>query len=335
MTILLVSHRVAVERGADLERRARAGGFSLEVIALPQDREARMDQADAARVEAAYFSIDVNPHHARQFFSAVRKAPQLKWLHLFNVGVDHPVFTEMRERGVRLTTSAGTSARPIAQNAITGLLMLARGFPRWLADQRAHKWNPPRPPDVARDLQGQTAVVIGLGHIGSEIARLAQALGLKVIGVRRTPRGPDDHVDEIRPPQRLVEIAPRADWLIVACPLTAETRGLVNAELISRLPRHAHLINIARGEIVDEAALIEALRDARLGGAYLDVFQQEPLPENSPLWDLPNVLVTPHNSSFDTGLDGRIYDMFVENLARWHRGEALLNEVTTTTRGKP
>jgi phosphoglycerate dehydrogenase-like enzyme len=208
--------------------------------------------------------------------------------------------------------------------------MLARDFPRWLADQRAHKWNPRRPPDVPRDLEGQTAVVVGLGHIGREIARLAQALGLKVIGVRRTPRGPDDHVNEIWPPQRLGELAPRADWLIIACPLTAETRGLVNAELISRLPRHAHLVNIARGEIVDEPALIDALRGGRIKGAYLDVFQQEPLPENSPLWDLPNVLVTPHNSSFDASLDDRIYEVFVENLARWHRGEALLNEVTTT-----
>src|SRR5688500_5071323 len=141
MTTLLVSHRVAAERGADLERRARARAFPLEVIALPEDREARPDQAEAAPAEAAYFSIHINPHYARQFFSAVRKAPKLTWLHVFNVGVDHLIFTEMLQRGVRLTTSAGTSARPIAQTAITGLLMLARDFPRWLADQRAHKWN--------------------------------------------------------------------------------------------------------------------------------------------------------------------------------------------------
>jgi phosphoglycerate dehydrogenase-like enzyme len=330
MTTLLVSHRVAAARRADLERRAGAGGFPLEVVGLPQDREARIAEADAARIETAYFSIDVNPHHARQFFSAVRKAPRLKWMHLFNVGVDHPIFREMLGRGVRLTTSAGTSARPIAHNAITGLLMLARDFPRWLGDQRAHKWNPPRPPDVPRDLAGQTAVVVGLGHIGREIARLAQALGLKVIGVRRSPRRPDDPVDALCAPHELAGILPHADWLILACPLTPETRGLVNAGLISRLPPHARLINIARGEIVDEPALVEALRGGRLAGAYLDVFQQEPLPENSPLWDLPNVLVTPHNSSFDASLDDRIYAVFVENLARWHRGEPLLNEVDTT-----
>src|SRR5689334_12198209 len=106
MTVLLVSHRVAAARRADLERHARESGFPLEVLALPEDSAARVSEADAQRIEAAYFSIDVNPHHARQFFSAVRKAPKLKWMHLFNVGVDHPVFTEMLGRGVRLTTSA-------------------------------------------------------------------------------------------------------------------------------------------------------------------------------------------------------------------------------------
>src|SRR5687767_1361833 len=127
MTTLLVSHRVAAAHGADLERRTRASGHALEVIALPADRDARLPDSDVARVEAAYFSLDVSPDHSRQFFSAVRKAPLLKWLHVFNVGVDHPVFTEILGRGVRVTTSAGSSAPPIAQTAITGLLMLARG----------------------------------------------------------------------------------------------------------------------------------------------------------------------------------------------------------------
>lgn len=327
MSVLLVSHRIAAEHGAEIERQARESGSSLEMIVLPEDRESRLPEALSARVEAAFFSIDVFPNYSRQFFSAVRKAPKLQWLHVFNAGVDHPIYTEMLERGVRLTTSSGTAAQPIAQTAIAALLILARNMPRWLADQRAHKWNPMRPPNVPRDLEGQTAVIVGLGHIGREIARIAQALGLKVIAVRRSPRGPGDTVDELHPPERLGEILPRADWLILACPLTAETRGLVNADLLSRLPRHARLINIARGEVVDEPALIEALRAERLAGAYLDVFQQEPLPENSPLWDLPNVLVTPHNAGAASGNDRRIYEMFLENLGRWHRGEALLNEV--------
>lgn len=333
MATLLVSHRASAVHGAELERLARASGHAIDLIALPEDPEARLPEADIARIEAAYFSIDIVPRYSRQFFSAVRKAPRLKWLHVFNVGVDHPVFTEMLGRGVRVTTSAGTSAPAIAQTAIAGLLMLARGFPRWLASQREHRWVQRRPPDVPRDLGGQTAVVVGLGPIGREIARIAQALGLKVVGVRRSPRTPDDPIEEMHPPQRLAGILPRADWLILACPLTDETRGLVSAEALALLPHHAHVINIARGEIVDEAALIEALREKRLAGAYLDVFQEEPLPASSPLWDLPNVIVTPHNAVFDTGLDGRVYRLFIDNLGRWQRGEPLLNEVSSNNTG--
>jgi phosphoglycerate dehydrogenase-like enzyme len=149
--------------------------------------------------------------------------------------------------------------------------------------------------------------------------------------VRRSPRESGDPVDEMHPPERLAGLLPRADWLIIAAPLTPETRGLVDADLLSRLPAHARLINIARGEIVDEPALIERLRDGRLAGAYLDVFEKEPLPENSPLWDLPNVLVTPHNAGAALGNDRRIYGIFLENLGRWQRGEALVNEVTLKT----
>jgi D-2-hydroxyacid dehydrogenase (NADP+) len=182
--------------------------------------------------------------------------------------------------------------------------------------------------EFPRDLRGQTAVIIGLGAIGGEIARLARILGLKVIALRRSPRKPDDPVDEMYTPDRLAEVLPRADWLIVACPLTEETRDLIDSDMLARLPSTARLINIGRGEVVDEDALIDALRGKRLAGAYLDVFRQEPLPPESPLWDLPNVLVTPHNSSVATGNAGRVYDIFVDNLGRMSRGEPLANEVS-------
>ena len=326
MTTLLVSHRAYAEHGGDIARRAHDIGLALEILTLPADSEARLPESECARADLAYFSLDVLPAHSRQFFSAVRKAPKLGWLHVFNAGVDHPIFTEMLARGVRLTTSSGMAAVPIAQTAITGLLMLARNFPYWLDAQRQRRWEPMRTA-LPRDLEGQTAVVLGIGHIGREIARLARALGLKVVGVRRHPRGPDDPVDEMHPPERLAEIAARADWLVIACPLTRQTRGLVSADVIARLARGARIVNIARGEIVDEAALIDALRGGRLAGAYLDVFQEEPLPPASPLWDLPNVIVTPHNAGAAEGNDRRIYQIFVENLARWHRGETLINEV--------
>jgi phosphoglycerate dehydrogenase-like enzyme len=231
------------------------------------------------------------------------------------------------ERGVRLTTSSGTAAEPIAQTAIAGVLMLARNFPRWLTGQRERKWNPLPAADFPRDLRGQTMLVYGLGPIGVEIARLARLLGLKIIGVRRKS-APVEHVDEMHTPDKLTELLPRCDWLTVACPLTSETRGMFNAALLGKLPRGARFINISRGEVVDEPALIAAIENGQLGGAYLDVFMQEPLPADSPLWDLPNVIVTPHNSTASAGNDPRINALFLDNLKRWNANQPLINEVT-------
>jgi phosphoglycerate dehydrogenase-like enzyme len=327
MPVLLVSHQLHAEFGADLAVCAQRAGIALEAVVLPADPEQRLPDTECARVECAFFSNDVFPIHSRQFFSAVRKANALQWLHVFNAGVDHPIYAEIQARGVRLTTSAGATAEPIAQTAITGLLMLARNFPRWLAAQRERRWNPARVPDFPRDLVGQTVLILGLGSIGSEVARLARVLGLKVIGVRRSPQRADDRVDELHSPQQLDELLPRADWLVIACPLTPETRGMIDGARLAQLPHGARLINISRGEIVDEVALIAALRDGQLGGAYLDVFAQEPLPADSPLWDLPNVLVSPHNSGVARGNDARVYRLFIDNLQRWQRGTALVNEV--------
>ena len=326
MTTLLVSSRLHAERGADIAAHAQHLGMALKLVVLPADPEGRLSDADCARLDLAFFSNDIFPIHSRQFFSTVRKAPALQWLHVFNAGVDHPIYTEMLQRGVRLTTSAGATAVPIAQTAITGLLMLARNFPRWLAAQRERRWDPMRPLDFPRDLVGQTALVLGLGSIGSEIARLAQALGLKVIGIRRSPKNPDDPVDELHTVDKLPQLLPHCDWLIIACPLTTETRGLIDAAMLARLRKGACIINVARGEIIDETAMIAALREGHLGGAYLDVFANEPLAE-SPLWDLPNVLITPHNSAAATGNDERVYAMFIANLEMWHQGKALRNTV--------
>ena len=330
VTTLLVSHRLHARFGARIAEWAARSGFGAEMIALPPDPAARLADAECGRAEVAFFSGDVYPDYSRQFFSAARKASRLKWLHVFNVGVDHPIYTEMLERGIRLTTSAGSTATPIAQTAIMGLLALARGFPRWLHAQRRHEWNPERK-TLPRDLRGQTVLVLGLGKIGSEIARLARALGLGVIGVRRGPPRPEDPVDELHPPAALRDLLPRCDWLVITCPLTPETRGLVDAGVIAALPRGARMINVARGEIVAEQALIAALRSGQLAGAYLDVFEIEPLPPDSPLWDMSNVLVTPHNSAAAAGNDDRVLAIFLDNLGRWHRGEPLVNEVAANS----
>jgi phosphoglycerate dehydrogenase-like enzyme len=323
---LLVSHQFNEKHGADFVAAAKSNGVDLELLVLPPDPEARIADADAARADIAYFSSDIVPTFAKQFFSATRKAPVLKWMQVFNAGVDHPVFTSVLERGVRLTTSSGTAAEPIAQTAIAGMLMLARNFPRWLTGQRERKWDPMPPADFPRDLRGQTMLIYGLGAIGVEIARLASLLGLKIIGVRRS-NARVEHVDEMHTPDKLAELLPRCDWLTIACPLTSETRGMVDAALLARLPRGARFINISRGEVVDEPALIAALDGGQLDGAYLDVFMQEPLPATSPLWDLPNVIVTPHNSVASAGNDARINALFIDNLKRWQENHPLINEV--------
>jgi phosphoglycerate dehydrogenase-like enzyme len=280
VTTLLVSPQFRQTCGPDIASTVRAAGIELDWLTLPDDPEARLDATTCARAEIAFYTHDAFTERPRQFFSTLKHASSLKWLHVFNAGVDHPVFAGVLARGIRLTTSAGSTAQPIAHTAIAGLLMLARGFPRWLDAQRRRAWEPQRGSTAPRDLDGQTMLILGLGHIGREIAHLGRALGLKVIGVRRSPRSPADPVDELHPPAALAALLPRADWLVVACPLTADTHHLVNADRLAQLPRHACVINVSRGAVIDEPALIAALTGQRLAGAYLDVFETDPLPED-------------------------------------------------------
>jgi len=327
---LIVSHRCHAVFGTELNAAVARLKLPHEVVALPADKDARLSDADVARGEIAFYSQDLNPAHARQFFSAVRKGPNIKWIHVFNIGVDHPIYTEMLERGVRVTTSAGTTAQPISQTALTGMLMLARGFPHWSKAQSERRWAPVRLQDSPRDLPGQTVVVYGMGAIGTEFARLAKALGMRVIGVRRSPRKADDPVDEMYTPDQIDTLLPRAEWLMLCSPLTAETRKLMSARRLALLPKGACVLNVSRGEVIDEAAMIASLQSGHLAGAYLDVFEQEPLPAESPLWDLPNVIITPHNSTSSSGNEKRVFDCFVQILEQWANQTPLTNEVLRT-----
>lgn len=304
----------------------------LQPVTLPADGS-RLPAAQLAKLEVAFFHGDFrsDPDYTRRFFGTVLNAPKLRWMHLPNSGTDDPVFPRLLANGVRLTTSPGAAAEPIAHSAIAGMLALSRGFPHWLDAQRRHAWEEHAPDDTPDDVRGQTLVLLGVGAIGKHIGRLAQALGLHVIGVRRSPRTDADPVDEIHPPAKLTELLPRADWLVITCPLTVTTRGWIDAAALALLPPTARLINVARGQIVDEPALIAALQRRRLAGAYLDVFEHEPLPATSPLWDLPNVLISPHDSGASTGNAFRATDLFLANLERWLRGEDLRNEVRVSS----
>jgi phosphoglycerate dehydrogenase-like enzyme len=278
-------------------------------------------RGDAAAVELAFFSGDVFPDRVRDFALALREAANLRWLHTFSAGVDHPWFQALLARGVRLTTSSGAHAVPIAQTVALYLLALSRGLPAWADAQRRRAWEP----HEIVDLQGLVLGVVGLGPIGLEVARLGAALGMRVVGARRTPRG--DEPCETWPLARLDELVGLADALVLALPLAEETRHLLDARRLALVKPGAWLVNVGRGGLVEEPALVEALRAGRLGGAGLDVFETEPLPPESPLWTLPNVIVTPHNSGDTKENWPRACEIFADNLGRFARGEPLRNEV--------
>lgn len=256
-------------------------------------------------------------------YEVLRRAAGLRWVHIHSAGADRDIFVDLRARGVSVTTSSGANAEVVAQSAVAGLLALARRSPQLMAAQREHRWAPllNTPP---RDLGGQTALLVGWGPIGQRIGAFLRLLGLRLIVVRTQP-APSTEGIEMMTFQDFAQVVTRADWLLLACPLSDQTRGLVSASALAALPRGAGLINVARGEVVDEPALIVALQSGQLGGAFLDVFAHEPLPASSPLWDLPNVIATPHTAGHSDGNEARVAQMFLGNLRRWSAGEALVN----------
>jgi len=259
----------------------------------------------------------------------VNGLPRLRWVHATSAGAGEQVRKAGLSPGalkrVVITTSSGVHAVPLAEFAILGLLAMAKELPRLIEDQRARAWPEVRRP--VRELSGQTLFLLGLGEIGCEVARLGKALGMRTVGFRRTEGPPPEWVDEVHGPQRLAELADQADAMVVSLPMTEQTAGLVDRAIIERLPASCIFVNIGRGGVVDEPALIDALRDRRIAGAVLDVFATEPLPADSPLWTLPNVLVTPHAAALSARENERIAELFADNLRRYLDGRPLRNVV--------
>lgn len=288
---------------------------------LPE--EGRLGDDEIARINISVFSHDLwMGGRGGSFFKVLLNAPNVKWLHMFSAGTDNPIFAEVSRRGIRLTHSAGSSATPIAHTVMMHTLALCREARPWAIAQSERVW---ADRDVT-DVEGRTMGIVGLGSIGSEVARLAQQFGMRVIGLRRSPRG--DETCETWPTSRLREMLPLVDDLVLTAPLTDETRNIIGADELALLPRGAHVINVGRGQLIDEPALIEALRSGQIGGAALDVFVVEPLPTDNPLWDMPNVIVTPHSAGGTALATQRAADMFADNLGRYLRAEPLINEAT-------
>ncbi len=321
MPRIFVSEGVAERHAGAFDRLSAISTIGpLEIFPLPT--EGQVSDEDLGHLDAAFISTDLlRGDDMRRFFGAVRRAPALRWVHIGWAGTDAPVLQELMDRGVPVSNSSGVTSEPIALTVIGGMLALHRGFPRWYEAQRRHAWEQLPRGSEPPDLRGQTITVLGLGAIGQHIARMARVFGLHVIGVRRSPAGPAEHIDEWSAPAGLDDVLQRTDWLAITIPLTAATRHLIDAAALARLPRGAHLLNVARGPSVDEQALIEALRSGHIAGAYLDVFSTEPLPPDSPLWDMPNVIVSPHDSSPSQGNQARAEAMFLEELERWAQGK--------------
>lgn len=252
----------------------------------------------------------------QRFYNALLHAPSLRWLHIHSAGADRPVYEVLQGRGVHISTSSGSNADVVAQTALAGVLALARRFPQLWQAQREHRWTPLLGSAMPRDLAGQQATILGWGPIGQAIARYLQMLGLRVAVVRQR-KLPIASVQETASFEDWHQLLPVTDWLVLACPLTQNTRHIVGRQALALLPAQAHVVNVARGDVVEEAALVEALVGGRLAGAFLDVFAQEPLDATSPIWDLPNVIATPHSAGASDGNAERVLEMFLRYLLDW------------------
>ncbi len=312
---LLISDNVWAREGAALREIDPA---LTPVVYVGDDP---IDDSIIPAIDVAFYSSDLWPERSRGIALSIMKANNLQWLHSFSAGVDSPFFLQLMDRGVRLTNSTGATASPIAQTALLYMLALSRNVRAWIKHQAAKEWQR----HSFTELDGARLAVIGMGPIGCEIARLGVAINMTVEGIRRTPTGtepcPTYGFDQ------LDTVLARADWVAVALPLTPETRELFTADRFALMKQGAHFINVGRGELVVEPALIHSLQSGHLAGAGLDVFAVEPLPTESPLWNMDNVIITPHSSGASPQSALRAEKIFVENFRRFVANETLVNEV--------
>lgn len=256
----------------------------------------------------------------------VARAPELRWMQAIGSGVAQFGVTGYQNAGIALTNAAGIAASPIAEWVVARMFQLMKRLDVHEAQQRAHVWEPAYGTRIA----GKTVVIVGLGAIGCEVAWRCGALGLTCIGVRRTPCFPGEEprgVSEVCSPDHLHEIVGRADIVVSAVPAAPETENMYDAAMFEAMGPDCIFLNVGRGTSVDEEALIEALRQGRLRAAALDVTRQEPLPEDSPLWDVPNLHISPHSSPSPEGYMVRLWDLFLDNLDAYRAGKPLRNLV--------
>jgi phosphoglycerate dehydrogenase-like enzyme len=260
----------------------------------------------------------------------LKDAKKLKWIHSTAAGVAQLMYPELRESGLLVTNPSGIFSVPMAEHTMGLLVALARKFPDSVRQQDAKRWSQQelwdKPPHLT-ELNGQVLLIVGYGSIGREVAKRAKAFEIRVWGVTRSGEGERPYAEKIFPAARLHEALPAADYVLIAAPETAETKQLIGAAEIAKMKRGARLINVGRGSLLDEAALVRALENGALGGAALDVAETEPLPAESPLWTAPNLMITPHTSGVSDRLWIRQTEILMELLERWFDGQEMFNRV--------
>jgi len=258
----------------------------------------------------------------------LKVATKLKWIHSTAAGVSQLMYPELRKSGVLVTNPSGIFSVPMAEHTMGMLLALARNFPDCVRHQDRTNWGQQEiwdKPQHLTELNGQLLLIVGFGSIGHELARRAKAFGMRVWGVTYSGNGDGSLAERIVPASQLHEVLPQADYVVISAPETPETRQLIGATELSLMKPSARLLNVSRGTLIDEAALVRALNEGRLSGAALDVTETEPLPTESPLWKTPNLFITPHTSAISDRLWDRQTSMLLDLLERWFDGREMLN----------
>ena len=260
----------------------------------------------------------------------LKEGKKLKWIHSTAAGVAQLMYPELRDSGIMVTNPSGIFSVPMAEHTMGLLLALARNFPDSVREQDRARWAQQQiwdKPQHLTELNGEVLLIVGYGSIGREVAKRAKAFEMRVWGVTRSGEGDRAHAEKIFSAAKLHKTLPDADYVLICAPETAETKHLIGTPQIARMKPRARLINVGRGSLLDENALVQALKSGALGGAALDVAQTEPLPAESPLWKAPNLFITPHTSGVSDRLWDRQAAILIELLERWFDGRELFNRV--------
>ena len=255
---------------------------------------------------------------------------RLRFIQSIGAGYDQFPLDELRVRGIRLASASGVNLNAVSEHAFSLILAFSRQIHIGRDNQRARFWRGMVPDIHSREdeLSGKTLGIIGLGKIGSRVATLAKAFGMHVIATKRNPATAEGPADEIYPPDRLQDLLSRSDFVVLNCSLTEETKGIIDCEAFAKMKPSAYLVNVARGACIDEPALLEALRSGEIAGAAIDHFWEDPLPENSPFWDMDNMIITPHTGGETRMYEENVIDILLENLSRlWEGKNPLVNQV--------